>query len=888
MKSRAEPHTPDSRLLNLYAALSACDKAIIRKTSRTELFDQICRNLVELCDFGLVWIGIMEADQAHIEPVAHFGKGWNYHDWIKLTVEVGPFSGPVSTVVETGQPHWSAHIASDPVLKVMHGLAAQQGWHSAAVVPLTLSERCIGALSLYAPQSQAFNEKERELLLQLASNVSYALDFFAMEQQRKEAEYALLESEVRYSALFANNGVPMLVIDPADGRIVDANIKAIAFYGWDPATWGSMNISEINVMEAAAVQQEMAKAKAAEKSYFEFQHRKASGAICDVEVFSSPISFSGNTYLISAIHDVTERRRLECKVREAQSLTQRFIDHLPGTAFVKDSQLRLLVVNQHLGRTLGVDPQTLIGKTAHDIFPPDFADEVTCLDKQMMAQGGTQTFEENFNGRYNDTSMFVIDDGAGERLLGGLSFDVTDQHRFRERTQAMLDINELGANLSEKEFLTAGLELLEKITRSEIGFLHFVNDDQETLQLITWTAAALRGCTAAYDAHYPVSQAGIWADSLRTHQPAIFNDYAGYPQKHGLPEGHVTMTRIISVPIIEGGLVRMMIGVGNKGSDYDDIDTASLQLMGNDMWRIVCRARVERSLQQRVEELVLVNQKLTHMQMQLLQSEKMASIGQLAAGIAHEINNPVGYIKSNMGTLAGYVNHLMEINRAYEALPDPSDSGFGSALNAIHERKKEVDYDFLMEDLAFLISESREGVERVSKIVLDLKNFSRSSDGTKAWTDLHAGIESTINVVWNQLKYKADVVRKYGELPLVYCVASQINQVVMNLLVNAEQAIAEHGHITITTGVQGDEVWIDVQDDGCGIALEKQARIFEPFFTSKPVGQGTGLGLSIAFDIVQRHRGSLTFQSTPGEGSTFRITLPIEAAVDTPTKGTAP
>jgi two-component system NtrC family sensor kinase len=200
-----------------------------------------------------------------------------------------------------------------------------------------------------------------------------------------------------------------------------------------------------------------------------------------------------------------------------------------------------------------------------------------------------------------------------------------------------------------------------------------------------------------------------------------------------------------------------------------------------------------------------------------------------------------------------------------------------TALLAIEQRKKDIDYAYVVEDVRKLIEESEEGVHRVSQIVRDLKNFSRTGDVAAQPADLQAGIESTINVVWNQLKYKVDVVREYTPLPLVHCVASQINQVVMNLLTNAEQSIAERGTITVRTGIQDDKVWFEVQDTGCGIAPDKLARIFEPFYTSKPVGQGTGLGLSISFGIVQRHGGSITVQSSPDVGSAFRVTLPISA-----------
>jgi len=169
-------------------------------------------------------------------------------------------------------------------------------------------------------------------------------------------------------------------------------------------------------------------------------------------------------------------------------------------------------------------------------------------------------------------------------------------------------------------------------------------------------------------------------------------------------------------------------------------------------------------------------------------------------------------------------------------------------------------------------------VERVSRIVLDLKNFSRSGDTHRAWSDLISGLESTLNVVWNQIKYKAELVRELSPLPPVFCVASQINQVLMNLLVNASQSIQDHGRITLRTGVQDDQVWLEVQDTGCGIAPEHLGRIFEPFFTTKPTGQGTGLGLSISADIVRRHDGHIDVESTPASGTRFRVWLPIVPA----------
>jgi PAS domain S-box-containing protein len=872
------------RLLKLYAALVKCGQAVIRCTQKAVLFEEICRHVVQVGGLKAAWIGMVDANDSHVWPQAHFGEGLSYLQTIQLTLRASQTQAadPVELVMAQNQSVWFQDVLSDPGLRPYHVLAREQLWHAAAMLPLQVQGQAVGVLCIYASEVNAFDVLTRDLLEQLASNISYALDFFENEAQRRQAEYELQESEVRYNALFASSCMPMIVLDPEDCSIVDANILALNFYGWDKATFTTMKSDDINVMAPEQIRHEMAMAVASKRSYFEFQHRLANGEVRDVEVFTSPVDFGGRTYLMSAIHDVSARKRLQNQMHRAQALTQSFIDHFPGVAFVKDSALHLMLVNQSLGTLLGVDPQTLIGKTVHDFFPHDFADKLTEMDRQVLTQGGHRTYPETFNNRHSEASLFVMEDDSGERFLGGITLDVTDSYRANERTRAMLQLNELDDKLSEKDFLNRGLESAQNLTNSQIGFLHFVNDDQETLELVTWTAGALQGCTATFDSHYPVSQAGIWADCLRQGQPVTFNDYAAYTAKKGLPPGHAPLTRLISVPVIEGGKARMLLGVGNKVTDYDQHDVESLMLMGNALWRSVRRVRAESSLQQQVQALSALNQDLADTQVQLLQSEKMASIGQLAAGVAHEINNPIGFVKSNLGSLAEYVTKLLGVAQAYVQLElqlgEAGSADCAHALAMVRQRKQEADFDFLLADLPTLIAESREGVDRVGKIVRDLKNFSRVGDTDFEWHDLHAGLESTINVVWNELKYKADVIREYGDLPHVYCVGSQINQVLMNLLVNAAQAIHEHGVITVRTGAQDDQVWIEVQDTGCGIEPDKQARIFEPFYTTKPFGQGTGLGLSIAMGIVKQHNGSLVLCSAPGKGSIFRMTLPVNGA----------
>jgi signal transduction histidine kinase len=252
----------------------------------------------------------------------------------------------------------------------------------------------------------------------------------------------------------------------------------------------------------------------------------------------------------------------------------------------------------------------------------------------------------------------------------------------------------------------------------------------------------------------------------------------------------------------------------------------------------------------------------------LVQSEKLASLGELAAGVAHEINNPVGYVSSNLTTLQKYL-------AVYEKVLDApaTDPAEMAAL------KKKLNYAFIRDDLQSLLKETQEGVGRVKAIIQDLKDYARTNAATHyVASDIQVGLKSTLNIARNQLKDRADVRLTLGDLPLVECAPSQIDQVFLNLIVNAAQAMpaGKMGVIDIRTACNHEQVWIEVQDNGPGIAPEILKKIFDPFFTTKDPGTGTGLGLSVSQNIIQQHGGTLTVDSTVGVGTTFKITLPIK------------
>lgn len=304
--------------------------------------------------------------------------------------------------------------------------------------------------------------------------------------------------------------------------------------------------------------------------------------------------------------------------------------------------------------------------------------------------------------------------------------------------------------------------------------------------------------------------------------------------------------------------------------------TAQLAEVNNTLRNDVeLREKIEYQLKKKNLELNLLNAKLITAQEHLVQSEKLASIGQLAAGVAHEINNPIGYISSNYGMLEGYLNSLFEMLCAYERAEH--DYVNLEIAKQLQDKRAELAIDFLKKDIPDLMAESKEGMVRVRKIVRDLKDFSHV-DAKPEWsfTNLNHGIDSTLNVVNNEVKYKADIIKEYGNIPPVQCLPSEINQVIMNLLVNAAHAIGpERGKIWIRTGVIDEAIWLEVADDGSGIPKEVLPRIFDPFYTTKPIGKGTGLGLSLSYGIIQKHRGHIDVQTEVGKGTTFRVTLPL-------------
>lgn len=276
---------------------------------------------------------------------------------------------------------------------------------------------------------------------------------------------------------------------------------------------------------------------------------------------------------------------------------------------------------------------------------------------------------------------------------------------------------------------------------------------------------------------------------------------------------------------------------------------------------------------------------LEETQTHMIQSEKMASIGQLAAGVAHEINNPTGYVSSNLKTLSDYLKEIGQLIRKYQSFINTLSPGKSGnvlddddveAIQHIKAFEEDIDIGFLLEDIDDLIGDCREGADRIKKIVLDLKDFAHPGEDKLQQMDINRGLESTLNVVYNELKYKATLHKQFGDIPMVKAYPQQLNQVFMNILVNAAQAIEKKGDIHIVTRTKDGFAEVEISDTGCGIDPKHIPRIFDPFFTTKDVGKGTGLGMNIAYNIVKKHDGTIDVRSEPGKGTTFTIRIPAE------------
>jgi len=314
----------------------------------------------------------------------------------------------------------------------------------------------------------------------------------------------------------------------------------------------------------------------------------------------------------------------------------------------------------------------------------------------------------------------------------------------------------------------------------------------------------------------------------------------------------------------------LSLGSGQENA-WSEEDKATLELFLGEVAIILDNVMLTRSLNNSHKELEDTVRQLRSMQAQLVHSGGMASLGRLVAGVAHELNNPINFVYGNIGFLEEHIQNMKMVLSAY----GQADLLSAQELERVDEMKKEIRFEEILEDVDRILKSCRHGAERTKEIVSNLRTFSRLDEAEVKEVDIHEGIESSLNLLTNRYKKGITVHKDYGDLPPVYCYSGQLNQVFMNLLANAGQAIPDTGDVWIATRQVDDKVQIVVRDNGVGISKEDIPKIFDPFFTTKDVGGGTGLGLSITYGIIQRHGGTIEVDSELGKGTTFTVTIPV-------------
>ncbi|HEY9880669.1 MAG TPA: ATP-binding protein, partial [Leptolyngbyaceae cyanobacterium] len=605
---------------------------------------------------------------------------------------------------------------------------------------------------------------------------------------------------------------------------------------------------------------------------------------------------------LGTYEDITDRIQAEEDLRESKQLLQLVMDNIPQYIFWKNRHSVYLGCNQNFARACGLkSPEEIVGKTDYDLpWTAEEAEEYQLGDRKVMESNtpvlGKIETQQQADGRqtWTETNKVPLYDanGAVVGVLGTLE-DVTERKQAVDLLTEQVRLSSLQAEidsiLTRGETLQAMLQACTDALVRTLGVafarIWTLNSESSLLEL-----KASSGLYTHLDGPHSRIPLGkfkigkIAADRI----PKITNSVQTDPSI-GDPEWakRENMVAFAGHPLIVEDQLLGVIGMFAQQPIQSTVQDL-LALLAKEIALGIKRkqaelalAESEGQLRQRTQALEATLQELQQTQMQLIQSEKMSSLGQLVAGVAHEINNPVNFIYGNLNHARNYIEDLLSLLKCYQ-------THYPDLPPEIAAEAEVIDLPFIVEDLPKLLSSMKVGADRIQKIVLSLRTFSRMDEADQKAVDIHAGINSTLMILQSRLKTKGsrptiEVVQRYGSIPPIECYAGQLNQVFMNILSNAIDALDEawekqpnlKPQIVIETKVTRSNLVVRIADNGPGISADTQARLFDPFFTTKPIGQGTGMGLSISYQIItERHGGTLTCESGPGEGTVFTITIP--------------
>lgn len=571
---------------------------------------------------------------------------------------------------------------------------------------------------------------------------------------------------------------------------------------------------------------------------------------------------------VYAQHSINLRKIAEKKLRRQNQFFYKTIDSLTHPFYVIDTDdYKIRIANSAACQNILPKGKTCYEITHKRINPCSGMEHGCPLEevKRTKKPAIVEHIHYDANGNLRNVEVHAYpifdEDGFVVQMIE-YSLDVTERKKAEEQLKQALAVTNIILKELPFGIMIVGLDKrVRKINKAALTMLG-LNDEKEIIGKICHK----RVCPAEEN-KCPIIDLG--EDGNISEKELVTSDGKRIPiLKSVLP---ITLEG-------EEVLLESFIGIVEQKKAEEAIVKARDELETRVEERIKELAGMNEALIKSTKELESANRALQDSQVQLVQSEKMASLGQLAAGIAHEINNPIGFILSNLNTLNEYVKVFKKLLAEYEKFIDKTKNlkQHKDFVSAIMDVREENSLDYIIKDVDNLFKETKIGADRVKDIVEGLRTFAHTDETTMVQTDINRCLENTLKIVWNEIKYKCDIEKKFEKLPLVSCHPGQINQVFLNLLVNAAQAIRGEGTITIETSLAGSHVLIKISDTGGGISAENLLRVFDPFFTTKEVGKGTGLGLSISHGIIQKHGGTIEVKSKVGEGSVFTIKLPVK------------
>lgn len=630
------------------------------------------------------------------------------------------------------------------------------------------------------------------------------------------------------------------------GRYIGCNRAFEEFLGNSKKNIFGMTISDLNPKEFAAEHERMVREciQSGKQQTYESSLQRADGAVREIIVTKAPFYDKKGkpAGLVGTFIDISERRAMEEQLRNLS----RAVDQSPVSIVITDTTGAIEYVNPRFCQITGYSPEEAIGQNPRILKSGEHTPEFYADLWRNVASG--KEWQGEFLNRKKNGELYwelatispLTDKNGLITHYLAVKEDITD----RKKAETALEASraELEEKHSELEHVFNWVETAKQEWEQTL-------DSLRDLVIMTYPNGQIRRCNRL-----------LWELAKKSHDDIIGSDWQEMLKMAGFTfnsfDGssgellHDRSRRLYSLSIYE---IRSSDGGAVTGKVVSLNDTTEIHSMN--------------------EELQKTYNELQNTQMKAFQQEKLASIGQLAAGVAHEINNPMGFISSNLGTLGKYVDRMGEFTAVLgEALKNCASE---EVMTIVGEQRKKLKIDYIMDDTKQLIAESQDGAQRVRKIVQDLKSFSRVDEAERKRADINECLDSTINIAWNEIKYVATLKKEYGDIPLVLCYPQQLNQVFMNLLVNAAHAIDGQGEILVRSWDDASSVYIAISDTGRGMPTEVKNRIFEPFFTTKEVGKGTGLGLSISYDIIKKHDGDISVESEVGAGTTFTVRLPL-------------